>query len=166
MSDGRQWRYRCQLGLPGLVIRMGWESMSSGYYRDLRERLVLFLCAVCIFASAPGQLSAQSSVSGNPIPLRIELPLPSTAYESPPSGSEQTAGTISLLTVQERSSSVGPYVLIGAGVGAAVGAVYGWRLAHDCAECMVSPVLVVGVPMLAGAGAGALLGYLFYLAKR
>lgn len=75
---------------------------------------------------------------------------------------------MSFFIVADKSSSLKRHVFIGAGVGAATGAAFSLIMIvqHGGEESFVSPVVLVGVPVLAGAGAGALVGYLAYLTRR
>lgn len=118
------------------------------------------MCAMGFLSFAPKQAHAQAGIGVvfSPLPAHMpplisQSPRPSYRYSSTSWPAESG-----------KSPSGKQHVFVGAGIGAVVGAVFALSQLED--GSMLSPVLVVGGTALVGAGAGALGGYLVYLAKR
>lgn len=136
-------------------------SLASGNERGRHIiPAILLVCAIGFLSVAPKQAHAQAATGVVFSPLPEDMP---ASISQSPRTSQRYSST-SRLIGSGNSPSGKQHVLVGAGVGAVVGAVF--AVSQLAAESMVPPVIVVSGGALVGAGAGALVGYLVYLARR
>lgn len=128
-------------------------------YLGLMAAALAVVCAMALLTFAPQRASAQSGASPGfsapafDLALLVQWPRTSQSHSS-----------TSRPAWFEEAPSAKRYILLGAGIGAGVGAVFGLTLTSG--ESWVPPALAISVPAIVGAGTGALVGYLVYRARR
>lgn len=122
---------------------------------------VIAPCAI-ICAFAPESVDAQAAPQAEFNPALVRVPMARFHVTTP----DITIAATSPFALNNASPSGKRYVLVGAGVGAATGAILGLVVVSQDKSGYFSSWHFVAAPTLAGAGVGALTGYLVYLAKR
>lgn len=125
---------------------------------------ILWFSAIVLLSIAPERAVAQGATVADS--LRTPIRFPMGVARSP--GASQALRAASAFNVTQHASSLRRHIVIGAGIGAAAGAVFSLVMIvqHGGEESFIPPVVLVGVPVLVGAGAGALIGYFVHLTKR
>lgn len=126
------------------------------------DRITSFVAALAlILCSAP---VAAQGIAGNDF---SSLPVRFLVQSDHGTGWDAARTRSRVFAIEQRSPSVRRHILVGAGIGAAAGAIFGATISlQNEGETMVHPALVVAVPMIGGGAVGALVGYLVYLSRR
>lgn len=135
------------------------------FYRILvvgnSARWVIAPCAI-ICAFTPEPVDAQAAPQAEVNPALVRVPMARFHVTTP----DITIAATSPFALNNASPSGKRYVLVGAGVGAATGAILGLFVMTQDKSGYFDTWHVVAGPTLVGGGVGALAGYLVYLARR
>lgn len=156
-SDGRSTSWEGANNSPRSLMHKFHRIFVVGSF----TKWVIGPCAtICAFT--PARVDAQGAPQADATHALVRVPLAGFHVTTP----DMTIVETSPFTWDNDSPSAKRHVLVGAGVGAAAGTVLGLILVGQGEVGYLSPRLLVGIPLLTGAGTGALVGYLVYLSKR